>query len=110
VAAVTVGVFATVLTTRFAADLEFVYSYPSKQDHLNDLPPFVKAYNQLYQFSWLSVGVAICWGAWLLRKPTTDIQNVVIYVLWLSNTALLWLLWTLLTLYMLNQTFAFVLQ
>jgi hypothetical protein len=96
--------------TQYAARLEFRFSWPSKSEHVAELPPFVALYQRVYPYSWIVIGAGVIWSAALLWNPRAGLRSLAVYVGSIGNIAALWILWTLLTFYMLNQSFAFVLE
>ncbi len=112
VLAIVVAVIIVLCATYAFATLEFERSVSqwhrdeTYRDTGRDYTPWpAVSYRTWYPYSWLSLLVAVAWGAWILRKATCNACVVALYVGTFANMALFWLLFTLMVLYLMNQSF-----
>jgi len=91
----------------FAADLashwEFTTSLTAQT--YEHPPAFTHFYRQLCPYSWLVFTPALLIAAWLMRKPHCNLLAIIVYVTFLLNLAVFWMLVTILAFYLHNQTF-----
>jgi len=96
-----------VALTHYATYLEFECAYPSRMEFSDRLPHAAMIYHGLRRFDWLAFSVVIAWGVAVVFKAKRSVFGIVVYLVVSINLVTLWLLLTLLTMYMINQSFVF---
>ena len=96
--------------TNIAAKLEFTAAVRSarlqREVGSGEATPYITvAYRRVYKYSWGWLPVALLWAYWILRGRHCSLLALLCYVGVSLNLAAVWLLFTLLALYVGNQLF-----
>lgn len=98
---VSVFTLIVIAATRLSATIEYYYSWEPLAER--SFPWHVLFHFGIYQYVWCLMLAVLIWGVWLLSTPLVSVRHLIVFVSTIGNMATGWGLWTVWTIYYLND-------